>query len=278
VTSSSKGQTIRNLSISGALTIANDNVTVENVCVSSNGRGTLGSAAVTIAPGVTGTTIANATIHGRDNSAHSVDQAVRNSSENPVTLAHSSLYFCGECVHDDGWTVTDSYVIANGMGGTSDHIEAVYISDGSFSGMHDTVLGPPEAAPHAALMFGNVGGGSGGPCANHWTVKDSLLAGGNWVLQACGNGSSVGTSTMDIQNNVMARCTTRPIVDTRAGGGACQGYDGDQTDGVDGQDSHGYWARVGYFGVHDNTVYCGANPSQVWRGNVFDDNGANVRC
>jgi hypothetical protein len=278
VSSSSDGQTIQNLNISGGVTIANNNVTLKNVCVTTNGGGSLGSTAVRINSGVTGTLIQNATIRGADTSGGSVEMGVLNVSENPVTLDHSYVYNCGECVHDDNWTVTNSYVMSNGMQGTSDHIEAVYISDGSFTATHDTILGPPDAAQHAALMFGNVGGGGGGPCNNHWTVKGSLLAGGNWVLQACGNGSSVGSSSLDIESNNLARCTTPAIVQTSAGGWACQGYTGDQDNSGDGQDSHGYWANVGYFGVHDQTVYCGANSSQIWTGNKFDDNGANVTC
>jgi hypothetical protein len=278
VTTSSNGQTIQDVNISGMLTIVNSNVTVNNVCVTANGGGNLGSSAVRINSGVTGTVIKNARIGGANTSNGSVEMAVYNTSENPSTIDHSYLFNCGECVHDDSWTLSNSYVISNGMIGTSDHVETVYISDGSFTGLHDTFIDPPTSAPHAANLFGNAGGGSGGPCNNHWILKNSLIAGGTQVFQFCGNGSGVGGSTMDVESNHFARCTTPSIVQTFVGGWACQGYTGDQTDAADGRDSHGFWPNVGYFGLHDATVYCGANSSQIWTGNVYDDNGAGVDC
>jgi hypothetical protein len=278
VTTSSNGQTIQDVNISGMLTIVNSNVTVNNVCVTANGGGNLGSSAVRINSGVTGTVIKNARIGGANTSNGSVEMAVYNTSENPSTIDHSYLFNCGECVHDDSWTLSNSYVISNGMTGTSDHVETVYISDGSFTGLHDTFIDPPTSAPHAANLFGNAGGGSGGPCNNHWILKNSLIAGGTQVFQFCAHSSGVGGSTMDVESNHFARCSTAPIVTTSAGGLACHGYTGDQTDAADGRDSHGFWPNVGYFGLHDATVYCGANSSQIWTGNVYDDNGAGVDC
>jgi hypothetical protein len=83
---------------------------------------------------------------------------------------------------------------------------------------------------------------------------------------------------MDIENNHMARCTTGPIVNTIPGGWACQGHTGDMDNGGDGRDAHGYWARVGYYGLVDTTNnFCDAS-STTWAGNVYDDTGATVPC
>ena len=50
---------------------------------------------------------------GRDATDQSVEQAVA-SDNNNVTAEYDYFANCGECIHDSGWTVNDSYVLANG--------------------------------------------------------------------------------------------------------------------------------------------------------------------
>jgi hypothetical protein len=268
----SDGQTIHDLNVTGTITIDAANVTIDNVCVTADGGGQIGSAAVSIEHG-RDTVIENTTIAGAGPSDHSVQIAVTNGSRAPATLSHDYLYNCGECIHEAPWTVNDSYVIANGMQGTSDHIEALYCSDASISLAHDTLLNP---ASQTAVVFCDTGGGSGGPCDNHLTLADSLLAGGGYMLYPCANASSAGTSSMSITGNHFARCTAAPVTfDPSSGGHACGGS---RTASIgSGADAHGYWPSGGYFGVSVHP-YCPPTAGQAWSGNVWDDSGASIAC
>ena len=158
------------------------------------------------------------------------------------------------------------------MQGTGDHLEGLYMSDSTATLNHDVLLDPDH---QNSAVFGDANWGSGGPCANHWTITNSLLAGGGFVIYTCGNASSVGSSTMNISNNRFARCTTGPInYNSSTGGSACQG----STDRLDRRRRrrHGYWPYGGYFGL-DAWTYC-TGASQTWSDNVWDDNGAPVGC
>ncbi len=109
-----------------------------------------------------------------------------------------------------------------------------------------------------AAIFGNTNGGSGGACANHLTITNNLMAGGDYVLYPCGNASSVGTSTSDIENNAFARC----------GGGVNIAPPGDPGVCASGADSHGYFPFGGSFGL---TAYYFPGADQTWCGNHWDD-------
>jgi hypothetical protein len=273
LSSSYNGQTIANESITGTLTIKNANVIVNNVCVSADGGGQLGSSAINVADGAANTLIENTTAGGANVSNQSVEIAVKNWSSQPATLSHDYLYNCGECVHDGPWAVNDSYVISNGMQGTGDHHEAVYYDDGlNMSFNHDTLLNPEN---ESAVIFGdNV---NGGPCTSDLTVANSLLAGGGMTIVACGGdkSSSVGSSVTDISGNRFARCTTPPIRQTSDGGYTCQGAT--STDIGSGADSHGYWPKGGHYSPSD-VPFCPPTKGQTWTGNVWDDNGAQLSC
>jgi hypothetical protein len=272
ITASSPGQTIKGRNVTGTITVDASNVTIDNVCVTADGNAQLGSAAITIASG-RDALIERSTIAGANASNQSVEIAVANPSGAAATLSHDYLYNCGECVHDNSWTVTDSYIIANGMQGTDDHYEDVYCSDGTVSLNHDTLLNPES---QVATVFCDTGGGGGGPCDNHVSVTNSLLGGGGYTLYTCGNASSVGSSTMNISGNRFTRCTTGPITFNSSSGGYACGGATDVTIGSGG-DSHGFWPRGGYFGVSSMT-YCPPADAQTWSSNVWDDSLANVGC
>lgn len=266
------GETFRNAYISGKLTIRAPNVTVQNVCVVSNGFAQLGSQAVSIQDGAAHTLIERTTITGANAGRGSVEIAVENDSGARATLERVNMSNCGECVHGGPWTIRDSYMISNGMRGTSDHYEPVYCDDTSVALYHDTALNPQN---QVAEVFCDTNNGAGGACSNHVTIINSLLAGGGFLMYACGNASSPGTSSLNVQNNVFARCRTNPITFNRQSGGyACAGTLSDAAGA--GADSHGYWPRGGYYGVASDT-YCSQSNS-VWSGNVWDDNHRLVRC
>jgi hypothetical protein len=270
---STPGSTISNLNVKGSVTVNAPNVTIENVCVTTNGGGQLGSHAIVLESGAKNATISRVTVAGADQAGQSVEEAIANESDSIATVDGAYAYNCGECVWGGPWTINDSYVITNGMQGTGDHLEDLYCSDSSANLNHDVLL---EPADQTATVFCDTHWGSGGPCDNHISIANSLLAGGGYILYTCGNSSSVGSSTMSINNNRFARCTTGPITFNRSiGGHACQGSTGSSMGS--GADGHGYWPDGGYFGV-DADTYCPPRSGQTWSGNVWDDNGAPVGC
>jgi hypothetical protein len=267
------GEVLRNVYVAGKLFIRGPDVTVENVCVVTNGYAQLGSQAVSIAGRADHTLIEHATITGADAGRMSVESAVENDSGAPATLERVNVSNCGECVHGGPWTIRDSYMISNGMRGTSDHYEDVYCDDTSVALYHDTAFDPQN---QVAEVFCDTDNGSGGSCSDHVTIVNSLLAGGGFLMYACGNATSPGTSTLNIEDNVFARCRTQPIRFNRQSGGyACAGTLSDAAGA--GTDKHGYWPRGGYYGVASDT-YCPPNNNGVWSGNVWDDNHRAVGC
>jgi hypothetical protein len=277
LTISKPGQTVQNLNVTGTITVTAANVTITNVCVTDDAEGNINSGPVVHFES-TGGLIEHATVSGANATNQSVEVAVGGGG----TASHDYFYNCGECVHDSGWNVSDSYVNANGdpySGGYSggvgqgaeDHHEDVYCNRGSALIRHDTLLNPFNSV---ATLFCDTS--DGGACSNHVTMTDNLMVGGGFLLYACGNASSVGTSTMNISHNRFARCTTPAIArNSIQGGYACEG-DKNFSPGS-GADHHGYWPYGGYYGVHADT-YCPPERGQTWSANVWDDNGAGVKC
>jgi hypothetical protein len=260
VRATATGQRIANVNITGTITVAASGVRISHVCVTTDGGGELGSSAIALSDGATNTTITSSTIRGADAASHSVEIALNNNYGNAGARASRvQIYNCGECLHQT-WTLSRSYVNANGMKGTSDHFEDWYYSDTTVTASGDTLLNPEE---QTAVLFGDTHVGGGGSCENHLTVTGSLIAGGGAMFYPCGNASDVGSSTMTITGNRFARCLTKPKYEPASGGSSCAG----------GPDSHGYFPRGGFFFP---TAYLFTGPGQIWRGNVWDDNNRPV--
>jgi hypothetical protein len=269
MTISTAGATVQNMDVKGEVIVNAKNVTLTNDCVSSDGGGTLGSRAVTIAKGVTGTQITDSDIAGANSTSQSVEEALSNNYANANTTAdHDYIHNCGECVHG-AWTLTNSYVIVNGTvpncgSECPDHYEDIYCDSSTFVANHDVLLNPEG---QTAVLFCDTSGGSGGPALNHITLTNSLVAGGGFTLYPQGNSSSVGSSTMDIANNRFGRCTTAKVFEAQWGTSSCKG----------GADSHGYWPSGGDYGVA-SYIYCPPTSAQIWTENVWDDNNEAVGC
>lgn len=272
LTANLDGQVIKGLNITGRVNVAASNVTFEDDCITVNGDGTIGSYALFISQGAVGTRISYSDISGANDTSASVEVALGNDYKNAGTTAdHDYIYNCGECVHGP-WTLSDSYV-AVGLGAVTncnvngstcpDHYEDVYISDDTFVANHDTLLNPNE---QTAEVFGDTDGGAGGPGDNHVTILDSLLAGGGGVVYPAGNATSVGTGTIDIAGDRIARCLTHAVKDVGTGGVNCRG----------GADQHGFFPQGGYFFVAAD-IYCGG-PGQTWTDNVWDDDDRSIAC
>jgi len=270
ITVTQAGMTMQNLNVTGSITVTAPNVTIKNVCVSSNGEGNINNGAA-VHFSAAGGVIESSTVRGANATSQSVQVAIGGSG----TARHVYLYNCGECVHDGPWTVSDSYIEANGSAymngyvgdagqGPADHHEDVYLASSSFVGDHNTLLNPHG---ETATVFGDTYNNPGGACANDITITNSLLAGGGYEVYTCASGSSVGTSTMNISNNRFARCDTMAVFDSSSGGRACQS----------GADANGYWPFGGYFGV-TASMYCPPTANQTWSNNVWDDDDNPIPC
>ena len=273
ITTSRDGQTISNLSVTGTITVQNPRVTINNVCVTADGGARIGSAAISLQGAASNTLIQYVTVAGANRSDHSVEQAVVNENGGAATLSHAYLHACGECIHDS-WTANDSYIVSDGMQGTSDHVEDVYYdSPGGGSFNHDVLLNP---WPQTAVIFGD--NTRGGPCASQLTLTHSLIAGGALPLWSCGGmkSSTVGSSTINISGNAWARCTTKPFYkNPTTGGTSCRGNAG--TAIAAGADSHGYWPLVGYQWP-TNLQFCPPISRQTFENNWYDDTGQPLKC
>lgn len=263
---------IQKRNVTGTIIVRAPHVTIDNVCVTTDGRGQLGSAAISLLAPAKGTLIEHATVAGLNSSDRSVAVAAVTLSGSAEMLSHDYLYNCGECVHGEPWTIDDSYIISNGMQGTAEHIEDVYCDDGTITAKHDTLLNPQNSV---AEVFCDTNDGRGGACSNHVSVSNSLLAGGGFLLYACGNSSSVGSSTMSITDNRFGRCITPPFKQIADGGWNCQGSTAEAIGS--GADSSGYWPYGGHYGLSSYT-YCPPAGGLTWSGNVWDDNNASVSC
>ncbi len=262
IVAGTSGQKIEGLNVTGNITVAASNVTINNVCVTDNGGAKEGSQAIRLESAANKTTISNSTIRGENESTKSVDEALSNNYGGTGELAMNDyIYNCGECIHY-AWTVNKTYVLVNGMKDTDDHYEDWYFNNNTISADDDTML---NSYKQTAVLFGNTNNGSGGGCENHITVTNSLLAGGGAMLYPCGNASSVGSSTMTIKNNRFARmkCAKKehqiPAGEYGEGGWECENDEG----------TGGFWPRGGFFEL-DAYLFTGAN--QTWEGNFWDNN------
>jgi hypothetical protein len=299
VTASTSGQTVQNLNITGSLSIRAANVTVNNVCITENG-GMTGDG-IDIASGATNALVEHTTIQSSSPSNPStfMDTGIAasiGSCTSGIVLDHVVIEGAAESVHApyncsstaSGLTLENSYAQAGYFftrSGAPSHNEDVYLSDSSITILHDTLL---NAQGQTAVLFGD---NNGGACCiaanNHWIVKNSLLAGGGFMAYWNAKSNSVGSSTMDVENNNWARCTTKPAV---AGDGEeCNHVDAGAAGWVPfgqsaGADSHGYFPNGGYYPSGLQTGgdlaygYCPPTAGQIFTANVWDDNGAPVSC
>ena len=267
VTTSSSGQTIQNETINGMLYVNEPNVTIDNVCVITPDSDS--GPSIYLESGADNTVVENTSAGAADRDASTMESAIYNWSSQPATMDDDYFYNCGECIHDGSETVSNSYVNANGMDGTSDHREAMYDSDGPLVFEHDTMFVAPEDTPQVAVFF--TSNAPAPPAGTTLEVQDSLLAGGDYVYEG---GSTV---TSDFTDDHFARCTTGPMTETSDGGTACDGYTGSSSnsDAKYTWDANGYWPNVGVGGI---AMDIDCSSPDVWSANVYDDDGASVSC
>lgn len=280
ITVRTAGATLSDANVHGRIVVEAPNVTLEDVCVEWDASGN-----TNLPPAVefeaTGGRVIDSAVGGANATNQSVQIALGENVNTGYRLLadHDDLVNCSECVHNDGWTVKNSYIDANGrpcgsydgdrcVGGI-DHVEDIYCDTGSFTVDHDTLINPEDQTANVFCNTDN--GGQQEPCANQLTVTDSLLAGSGFMIYGCSNGVPVGTSHMTVTGNRFARCTGHPVYQASTGGSTCSRANRSS------RGDDGLWPYGGYYGWEADS-YCPRAGGQVWSDNVWDNSDAPVRC
>jgi hypothetical protein len=251
-TVTTNGTVLNGLAISGSVTIAADNVTIENsrITVPSGGNGTYG---VILNSGAENFTIVNSEITGPASTTSGMESAVWNHYNNAGATARGDYFHhCADCWEGSG-TFEGDYMVVDAFYSGS-HDEDIYVC-GSTVNVNDSTLFNLEG--QTATVFGDALCGG-----NNFTVTNSLLAGGGYLLYPQANSSSsVGTS--NVSHNRFGRCLTSKVYDAGSGGTECS----------EGADANGYYPLGGYYGV---AAYSYSGGSNVWTNNVWDDSSQPV--
>jgi hypothetical protein len=256
ITVTTAGTVISGLNVTGTIDVRANNVTIQNTKVTCTTCGA--GSAVMQESGYSNLVVKNSQVSGG-----SIDDF-----GNGATLDHVYLSNCGECTHYVVG-ISDSYIaVASGVVAGA-HYEDFYGGLQTINIQHSVLLNPHV---QTAVVFNS---GNDGPCQNHTTINNSLIAGGGYAIYPCAHSSSAGSSVTTITNNRFARCVETLI--TLNGHYVCTGFPftGDATDGyVALTDGHGYYPDSGSYGL-DDSIYCGQT---TWSNNVWDDNGATAGC
>jgi hypothetical protein len=253
ITVNTPGATVRNLDVTGTITVAASNVTIEDTRVTSSGGS--GAWGVLINEGARGTTIQDSTVRGADSSGTgSIESAVFNQYNEPGTRSIRNHFYNASNPWEGAGTIRDSYMVVNGTFSGA-HYEDIYVCGGSLNVAHNTLLNPQ---PQTATVFGDT---ICGP--NRFSVTNNLLAGGGFMLYPAANSPSVGANTMKVTGNHFARCLGARVYNETTGGTSCRGVP------QGGHDGYGYHPRGGYFGVAAAYYFPGSG--QVWSDNKWDD-------
>jgi hypothetical protein len=248
ITVSTDGAVLSGLEITGTVTVTADDVTIEDSRIVKSSGGS-GSYAVILNDGADGFTIADSEVVGPASDTDGLESAVWNHYNNPGATA-TRVYFhrCADCWEGAG-TFRDDYMVVDAAYPGS-HDEDIYVCGTTVDVDHSTLINTHQ---QTATVFGDTICGG-----NDFTVTNSLLAGGGFVLYPQANSDSeVGSTT--ITGNRLARCQASPVYNPGSGG----------TDCSSGGDSFGYYPLGGYYGV---AAYAYSGPDQIWQDNVWDDN------
>lgn len=248
VTISTAGATLANTAVTGQITITAPNVTLRNVSVRAT---TSGSGSAAVQDSSTGLKVIDSTIVGKGPGAETLDAGIRDFQ--PFIVEGSRLELCDECLNGINITVKDSYIKVSSIYSGA-HAEDIYICSGSANVSHSTLLNEQH---QTATVFGDTI--CNGNVKNQFSVTNSLLAGGGYVLYPQANSSGSGGSTV-VTGNHFARCLSAEVV-----------VNNDYHVCKNGADSNGYYPNVGGYGEGTSI---GSNVT--WSGNVYDDNGATV--
>ncbi len=249
ITVTDDGTTLSGLRITGTVTVAADDVTIEDSRIAERSGGT-GSYAVILNQGADNFTIHDSEVLGPATPGKGLQSAVWNHYGNPGANA-TRVYFhrCADCWEGSGAFHDDYMVVDAAYPGS--HDEDIYVCGGRVDVDHSTLINRHN---QTATVFGDTAGCGG----NRFTVTDSLLAGGGFVLYPQAN-SEARTGSMTVVGNRFARCSTAAKYEASSGGTSCRA----------GADAHGIYPHGGYYGV---AAYYYRGKGQTWKRNVWDDN------
>jgi hypothetical protein len=249
-TVTTNGTVISGAEITGTVTVAADNVTIKNskIIRTSGGSGTYG---VILNNGADNFTIEHSEVVGPASETAGLQSAVWNHYGNPGVVARYDYFHkCADCWEGPGVFENDFMVVDAAY--TGSHDEDIYVCGAAIHVEHSTLFNTHH---QTAAVFGDTASCGG----NTFDISNSLLAGGGYTLYPQGNASS-STGTMNITNNRFARCISGSVYDSSTGGTYCNSRTGD---------SSGYYPFGGFYGL---AAYYFTGGSNVWTGNVWDDN------
>jgi hypothetical protein len=265
-----KAETIENTDITGYVVVDAGDVTLNHDCVVFNGGESEGSAAVVLESAASNFTISNTTVRAENTTSDSFEEAIRNNhSDDGAVASKDRLEDCAECIHQL-WTLTESYVIANGRAAASGvHTEDWWFDNNTITANDDTLLNPSK---QTAVIFAE----GSGACENHEKVTNSLIAGGGFMFYFCTHASSIGKSTIEIKDNRFARriCTKAVVEDVQGRGGwECSGRPNEEENYFDaGEGTGAFYPRGGFFGVaSESPETFPSHGGAGWEGNYWDD-------
>ena len=249
-TVTTNGTVINGAEITGTVTVAADNVTIKNskIIRTSGGSGTYG---VILNNGADNFTIEHSEVVGPASETAGLQSAVWNHYGNPGVVARYDYFHkCADCWEGPGIFENDFMVVDAAY--TGSHDEDIYVCGAAIQVEHSTLFNTHH---QTAAVFGDTASCGG----NTFDISNSLLAGGGYTLYPQGNASS-SMGTMNITNNRFARCISGTVYDSSTGGTYCNSRTGD---------SAGYYPYGGFYGL---AAYYFTGGSNVWTGNVWDDN------
>ena len=193
------------------VTFSNDRFTgTSGGCGSAN---TCGNMLIFQKPGVNDLGLSHVEL--TSNTGVTVEHAVKMYGSGTLTMDH--VYQHGDtdalCWCPDA-NISDSYSLVH-LAIADDHLENIYSESSNVTVTH-TVLLNEETTFTQGAIFAQTAAGQPIPCANHFKLTNNLFAGGGNTLDLCGHATSVGTASLDVENNRFARCVTSPV---QAGGG-----------------------------------------------------------
>lgn len=242
------GTTISGMRVEGTVTVAADNVTIEDTRIVQPDGGS-GSFAVILNKGADDFAIVDSEVSGRRRRRGGLESAVWNHYGNPgATAVGSYFHGCADCWEGPGAFLDDYMLVDASYRGS--HDEDIYVCGGHVRVLHSTLVNRHH---QTATVFGDTAGCGG----NDFTVTDSLLAGGGFALYPQANSES-RTGRTAIVGNRFARCASAPVYDPRSGGTSCR----------HGPDAHGIFPYGGFYSV---AAYYFPGPGSVWRRNFWDD-------
>jgi hypothetical protein len=199
MTISANGVTLSNLEIPGDIEIEANNVTIKDCLIDDSSA----AQAVRVNTGYTGTVVENTTIAGSDAGSGAMAHGIQG---NGVTVNSVYIHFAEEGVTGGGLTVTNSYIVSDGLPvkPPGDHNEAIDLGDGTSTPtliQHNTLFNP--IGQTAAII-------AGGPWGQLQNVRidNNLMGGGGYTLYCCETdawGVNQAPGNTSITNNRFSR-------------------------------------------------------------------------